>query len=207
MTWLKLDDRFPRHPKVLSLSDRAFRAHVSGLCYCAEQLTDGVVEAGIVDKRAARELVGAGLWIEMPAGRHRIHDFLDYNPSKAEAMARADAKRIAGAKGAAVRWHGRENAPTRPVPDPSPNGEAEPPAPIGATVHNRPDHDQTYLAEKIADRWESDPLSPKALQKLNNEFGRPAVTGALRSLHGFPPETLESVYGYVTAVCREQVSA
>ena len=43
MSWTKLDDLFPGHPKVITLSDSAFRLHVTALCYCASQLTDGFI--------------------------------------------------------------------------------------------------------------------------------------------------------------------
>ena len=36
MPWANFDDQFPKHPKVLPLSDAAFRLHVSGvtvICY------------------------------------------------------------------------------------------------------------------------------------------------------------------------------
>lgn len=77
-------------------------------------------------------------------------------------------------------------------------------APHGAIVDNRPDHDQTYLDEKIADHWEHSPIGVKGLQRLNNQYGRAAVTDALRSLHGFPPETLSTAFGYVAKVCKDR---
>jgi len=88
MGWLRLDDAFGDHPKVIGLSDRAFRAHVMGLLYCARHLTDSVVPHAAAPKTAAvRELERAGLWTATRGGGWLIHDFLDYNPSKADVLA------------------------------------------------------------------------------------------------------------------------
>jgi hypothetical protein len=43
MPWAKFDDRYPWHRKVRPLSDAAFRLDVSAICWCAENLTDGVI--------------------------------------------------------------------------------------------------------------------------------------------------------------------
>jgi len=91
LSWLKIDDKFVRHPKVMGLSDKAFRLHVAALCSCAEMLTDGYVSereakmlAPVVGttswKRYVHELIHAGLWLVEPHG-WSIKDYLDYNPS------------------------------------------------------------------------------------------------------------------------------
>ena len=87
MTWLRLDDCFPEHPKVIGLSDRSFRLHVTALCYCARHLTDGQIPSSVVDAwrspAAVSELVSAKLWRKNRRG-YTIKDYLEYNPSKAE---------------------------------------------------------------------------------------------------------------------------
>jgi len=86
VSWVKLDDGFADHPKVVGLSDRAFRAHVAALCYASRQATDGRVPytasraLGLSD-RSAGELVNAGLWVRNGLD-WQIKDFLDYNPSR-----------------------------------------------------------------------------------------------------------------------------
>ena len=133
MGWLRLDDAFGTHPKVAGLSDRAFRAHVMGLLYCAQHLTDGFVPRAMGPRATtAKELERAGLWSTSRRG-WMIHDFLDYNPSRAEVDDKRRAKSIAGAKGAASRWqgdriesasrsHDRGNAPD-PTPTPTPRSK------------------------------------------------------------------------------------
>lgn len=208
MSWVKLDDGYPEHIKVVGLSDAAFRTDVEGWCYCARNLTDGLIPAAIAKrwrKRAITELMDAGRWHHDVAG-YRIHDYLDYNPSKADAIARADAKSIAGAKGAAARWHMRNDAPSRPVPQPDPK-DAKGKAALSAIFDERPDQDQLYLANRLEEAWDK-PLGIPALQKLNTRFGRARVTDAMRQLHGFPPEeAVKSPYAYIAAICELEVSA
>lgn len=86
MTWVRLDDKMPRHPKVGALSDAAFRAWVEGLCYSAEYLTDGhlpTVFLRQVKPRTQTELVANGLWEANGNGVH-VHDFLDFQPSRTQ---------------------------------------------------------------------------------------------------------------------------
>jgi len=89
MTWIKIDDSFPNHPKVIGLSDKAFRIHISGLCYCGTYLTDGYVPMTAVSKWADEdmsvvvELVNAGLWRDaVQENGFRIHDYLAHQTSK-----------------------------------------------------------------------------------------------------------------------------
>jgi hypothetical protein len=84
VSWTKLDDGFVRHPKVIGLSDRAFRLHIEALCLCSEHLTDGILPTAWVRRQPqgpVRELVEAGLWSDSPWS---VHDYLSYNPSRAD---------------------------------------------------------------------------------------------------------------------------
>ncbi|MEU3851770.1 hypothetical protein [Streptomyces sp. NPDC029554] len=94
MPWVKLDDRFPSHRKVALLTDRAFRLHVSAICWCSENLTDGRItdrELPLVAKvrgvkATAQQLQKAGLWDRIDGG-WEIHDYLDFNPSREQVLA------------------------------------------------------------------------------------------------------------------------
>lgn len=89
MTWVKLDDGFPEHPKVLGLSDAAFRLHVVAICYAARNLTDGVIprvwlkDAKATLKIAVQQLVAARLWSEHADG-WAVHDYLTYQQSRTQ---------------------------------------------------------------------------------------------------------------------------
>ena len=111
MSWFKLDDRIFDNPKIAALSDRAKVAYLESGTYCARELTDGFVplnkaKAIAGTTRALKELV-PGLW-EPVAGGYRIHDYLDYNPTREKVLADKAAlskrRSEAGSKGAAVRW-------------------------------------------------------------------------------------------------------
>jgi hypothetical protein len=96
VSWLRIDDCYGEHPKLVGLSDRAFRLHTVALCYCARNLTDGVVSrrstnvlAAILDKpikQALVELVAGGLWAEVEGG-FEIVGYLDWNPSATKVKA------------------------------------------------------------------------------------------------------------------------
>lgn len=143
MTWVKLDDHFPEDDVVSELTHASFRLHVIALCYCARNLTDG-----ILDKRAIRvctsilttgranrnvdELVRVGLWKRHESGDFEIKNYLEFNPSKEQ----VDAQRERNAnRQSRHRMRNREDsngvtngvtngarngvsnaAPTRPVP-------------------------------------------------------------------------------------------
>ena len=108
MTWVKLDDQFPDHPKIATAGPLAMAWHVAALCYCSRHLTDGFVPtrvarslvdltgcAEITDTGNAYELKAAtlierlcasGAWHKEPDG-YRLHDFLEYNPARSTVLA------------------------------------------------------------------------------------------------------------------------
>lgn len=113
MPWANVDENFPEHPKVDGLSDLAFRLHVSGICYCARHLTDGLIPADKVPrlvprfrKAALQELVDKGIWYwHESIETYEVHDYLDWNRSRAQVEAERERKSKAGKKGAKSRWH------------------------------------------------------------------------------------------------------
>lgn len=85
MTWIKLDDKCPRHPKLSGLSHHAFRVWIQALCFSSEFLTDGVLPAPFlrdVPAKVRAELVAAGLWF-VRDGQMVIHDYLTHQTSRA----------------------------------------------------------------------------------------------------------------------------
>lgn len=97
MPWVKLDDSFFSHPKVVGAGAEATGLYVWSLAYSSHYLTDGHVPAAwvrqTVGKRAkilAARLVEHGLWEENGAGWH-IHDYLEYQPSRDRVLARRSA--------------------------------------------------------------------------------------------------------------------
>jgi hypothetical protein len=125
VSWLRIDDGFAEHPKVIGLSDRAFRLHVAAMCFCARNLTDGRLvkrSVGMVcalaqaSKKHVGELVDAGLWIREDDG-YAIKDFLVYNPPAEKVKADRDAARDRMRKLRSRERSGERSA--SPSPDPS----------------------------------------------------------------------------------------
>jgi hypothetical protein len=104
MTWVRLDDGFPRHPKVRDLSDRAFRVLVTLWCDSGQYLTNGEISASsardvVGRSKALDELVSKGLAQVsdgadgLECGTVTLHDFLEYNPSRQDVLGRRKAER------------------------------------------------------------------------------------------------------------------
>jgi hypothetical protein len=103
MPWLKLDDNFITNPKLLSTTLEEKALHFWWMGYCAKELTDGLVErhlipiiaamAGVTNWQPAVDgLVEKGLW-EVDGDNYRIHDYLEYNPSREQVLEdRAEAR-------------------------------------------------------------------------------------------------------------------
>lgn len=103
------------HPKIIGLSDAAFRAIFEATFYSRRMLSDGFLDERVVMRRWGQACVdeltqndaNRPSWIPVEGG-WQIHDFEKHHPLKAEIVQkRADvsAKRSqAGSKGAAKRW-------------------------------------------------------------------------------------------------------
>ena len=152
MTWVRLDDRFPEHPKIVGLSDRAFRAHVTGLAYCARFLTDGYVPRGALPPpRVLAELADAGLWTAQGHGCS-IHDYLDWNLSKEERAGKA----VAGAMGAAKRWHGKRPGKSKATASKTHGKPMAVPVPVPRSKP-RAERERNIAFDALAEATGSDP--------------------------------------------------
>lgn len=84
MSWVRIHDGAMTHPKVVGLSDKAFRLWVWGLSYAQEHLTDGLLTAEAIPsrlKRASSDLTKKRLWEPHEVG-FKVHDYLDWNDSR-----------------------------------------------------------------------------------------------------------------------------
>lgn len=100
MSWVKIDDRYAHHPKILAAGPLAMALDIAGMCYAAAHETDGRIPTAALalltpfltppkQRAAAAKLVEVGRWETIPGG-WQIHDFLAYNPSAAERHERLD---------------------------------------------------------------------------------------------------------------------
>lgn len=134
MAWVRIDESFTEHPKVLAAGADAAWLFVAGLCYCNRNRTNGFIPAAAlsllsVSRKAralAATLVDVNLW-EAADGGWEVHDYLHYQPSRADISetdtrrytAKAEAGRLGGlASGVARRKHQGSNSEAE--------GQAEP---------------------------------------------------------------------------------
>lgn len=111
MSWVRIHDGAFDHPKLVGLSDKAFRLWVWGLSYAQQHLTDGRLPLVAIParlKRASADLTQGGLWDQSDGG-YAIHDYLEWNESRAVVQQkRTEAReRLAGAR--ERRWGARRD--------------------------------------------------------------------------------------------------
>ena len=96
MGWVRIDDNFADHPKIIALSDKAFRLFMTGLCYANRQLTDGVIPYQIVTAwvgddpfKPSDELEDQNLWERVDKG-FMIRSYTEYQPTREKVNKKKD---------------------------------------------------------------------------------------------------------------------
>lgn len=200
MSWIRLDDQFTDHPKVVSAGPLAGWLHVCALVYCGRYLTDGFIPHGQVPKMAdwtgialvppdnslasagsnvdwrqlVQRLVGVGLWVAVDGG-YQIHDYLEYNPSREEALQIIETRRRVGRIGGLRSQESKTQATAKQnsTPSPSPSKDKAP-APKKAQRPSVEDDDEDPFPET---------KPPKAVIP-------PAVVAFQEVMHRYPPKGL-----------------
>ena len=117
MPWGRIDDAHWRHRKLAALDDEIRKPCIGlfwlAVSWCNDNLSDGVVSMTALrqldgSRDEAEELVRVGLWERADKG-YRIHDFLDFNKSKAQVEQDRLQRTMAGKAGAAARWSDGES--------------------------------------------------------------------------------------------------
>ena len=165
--WTKIDDGFPDHPKIVKVGPLGLALQIRAFCYCGRFLTDGFLPAEVIQSL----VIGLGDPAEHPAGRldpagpgwtaimmkvglwekveggFLVHDYLEYNPSRAEVMDQREQWRQAAQLGGKSRSETALRGPGgRFLP-------AEQPA-------DRLENETHEPAEQPADRLEKQPAAP-----------------------------------------------
>jgi hypothetical protein len=113
MAWGRCDDGFYRHDKVAELDEEMRKGCVAlfwlAISWCNDRLTDGRIPPGTLrilgaHVAEAEELVRVGLW-DTDAPGWQVHDFLNYNRSRAQVEQDRIQRTLAGKAGATKRWH------------------------------------------------------------------------------------------------------
>lgn len=132
MGWAKFDDQFTDHPKVQSVGPMAELLAMRAVIYSARYETDGLIREAALQrltlgitapKRQIEALLRENLWEKCSEG-WRIHDFLDYHPSREdrEAERQAARERMRNVRANKTRSSGEvqeQFAKRSPYPDPT----------------------------------------------------------------------------------------
>lgn len=193
MSWFKVDDSFASHPKCAALEAGPCFGEAVSLwtlagSWSASQLTDGVVPIAQLRRLvpfawepAAAELVRVGLW-ELHADGFVFHDWLDYQPSRAEVLA----QRSQNAERQRRRRHGGSHAVTDsvtpPVTPPVTHADVTPVVTAPRPVPSRP----------VPEENSNTPLAGEGTRsgRLDPEHVRNAYVGAYRRTTGGKLEPL-----------------
>lgn len=111
--WLKLDDGFATHPKILKAGPLALALQVRAICYASHHQTDGYIPTEALPYLTVNLewlpeywtelMVLHGLWEPREHGYY-VHDYLEWNVSKRQLLASKKQKSLAGKKGMKTRW-------------------------------------------------------------------------------------------------------
>lgn len=102
MSWVRVDDGMPEHPKVFRAATvlggphcyaRVISILIQASSFASRNLTDGFLPTAVVQHfhdarplQAAKAMVEANLW-EAVVGGYQIHDYHEYNPTAADVKA------------------------------------------------------------------------------------------------------------------------
>ena len=197
MTWTKIDDQFYDHPKVVAAGPLGIALFVCGLSYCSRHLTDGFISAVQVQRlididnpgKVAERLVAVGLW-ERRDGGYQVHDYLDYNPSrarvKATRQARAEAGREGGLRsGEARRKQAEEEEEANGKQTPS-KKEAKTEAKTNSRSRSR--SESPFPKEETPPAANAHPRKPKRKAKTPKPKTPKAVKVFRENAHRYPPK-------------------
>ena len=176
MGWVRIDDNFADHPKVIALSDSAFRLFITGLCYANRQLTDGLIPYQIVMTwvgddlmKPSDELEKQELWKRVSKG-FQIRSYTEYQPTREKVNEKRDAAKERLRKFREKQGNANETG-NKHLPQPIPN----PTQPIPNPNINIEDN---YFPEEIND--EQDYNTPVVLPR--NRHARHAVESIINKL-------------------------
>lgn len=122
--YAQLDVSLPWHEKVQRIPEKtraaAFGFYSAAVCFCQKERTDGLIRSAELARvfpdtksmRLVRALVSAGLFDEVH-GDYEVHDYLEYNKSRAEIEAEIEQRREAGKRGGHASGKARAKAGAR----------------------------------------------------------------------------------------------
>lgn len=170
----RFDLDYADHPKIVALSDEAFRAHVEMILYARKYMTDGVINKRVANRLASQwdtdvltELQSndeaAPSLIALDNGGYYLHGFEDMQETRTEIEARTARNRANGLKGGRPPKKKKTQSDTGPQTQPGAQKKAETETEIETEVTTttsapthvadaaKPNHHQT-ITRNIYDR-------------------------------------------------------
>lgn len=155
--WVKLDDQYFNDPKAIAAGPNGRALDLAGRCYCAGQLTDGVVPkvaipivaaAAGVPRTTVKAVVASELWLEGP-DCYVIPDYLETNPS---GDAVKEKRAAAASRMQQVRMNHKQGSL-----DVRANEEGSSPNPVPVPVQGQEQRERPKRAQVPADDFDVDP--------------------------------------------------
>ena len=217
MTWVRIDDAMPEHPKVLAAGPLAFALDVAAICYSARNGTNGRIPRAKVrllldlsDVRIGRakvdpialaeKLVECGRW-HRDGDDYVIHDFAEYNFTREETEDRAlelrEKRRAAGRLGGLRRAQGARS-----------NGEANADPVASKTEANvkqnrsKPEANDEANAKQTPSKTEAPIPIPIPVSNNNNTPPTPPE-GEAKADDALAADTVEAARGPIEAELRK----
>lgn len=226
--WSKFDDQFYLNPKNAKISRDEQDLYIAGIIYCNGQLTDGFIPASVlimlccwakIDFQAnaqanaqalARQLVEHNFWEDAPGG-YQVHDFLEWNISREEALAmkeaRSQAGKLGGKRSAAKREaiaqanasaHAQAKSKQNPTQSPIPIQSLKEIAPKGArksTKDERTDHPAIKVIKTVTGRLPSKATYDIVINRLGDTPDTDKLAACFEewSLRGHNPTNLSGI--------------
>jgi len=209
MAWVRYDDGFARHPKVIKAAkliggkfakSRLLGLHLEATSYCNSHATDGFIADVVMDEELtsdpdARELLRI---CALPSiklahrvrGGYRLHDYHDYQPSKKEmedsrAYEREKKRRQRSCPENVPQGHARSNdhVPSLSLHPSGPAVRPGPSDPIQDQDHRADARDSHSVLVRLGhDAYRDSPLDPKnALKDAAGKHGIPYDATAINA--------------------------
>ncbi len=112
--WIKLDDGFATHPKILRVGIQGTILQIRALCYASQNKTDGFIPVQAIPilttdlSITMSVMLDVKLW-DVCEGGYQIHGYLRWNMSREEYRSMKEKLSKAGKKGMKSRWS-RDNS-------------------------------------------------------------------------------------------------
>lgn len=158
----RLDLDYADHPKIIVLSDAAFRAHIEMILYARKHMTDGRIPKQIA-KRLGSDSLSELLandpetpsLIENEDGSYTLHGYADMNETKAEITARSRANAENGRRGGIAKKRNAKQTASESLSEPPSENVAETETETETELKDK---------AKVADA----PVRPEILELLNH---------------------------------------